>query len=109
MSAIFTTPPRLFDVTALFPQLAPPARTTTRLHPRPGSPTVHDSSVGGPLMWPSDEPWPHCVEPHDSEAADEMHSPDEIRHLREITGIRPRGERPCRTAPPLGCQLISAC
>ncbi|MEU1478126.1 hypothetical protein ABZ458_23340, partial [Streptomyces sp. NPDC005760] len=49
MNAIFTTPPRLFDVTALFPQLAPLARTATRLHPRPGSPTVHDSSVGGPL------------------------------------------------------------
>ncbi|MGC4987324.1 hypothetical protein ACLQ18_43275, partial [Streptomyces sp. DT193] len=48
MNAIFTTPPRPFDITALFPQLAPLARTTTRLHPRPGSPTVHDSSVGGP-------------------------------------------------------------
>jgi hypothetical protein len=47
MNAIFTTPPRLFDVTALFPQLTPLARTATRLHPRPGSPTVHDSSVGG--------------------------------------------------------------
>ena len=50
MNAIRTTPPRPFDVTALFPQLAPPARTATRLHPRPGSPTVHDSSVGGPLL-----------------------------------------------------------
>ncbi|MFD0032359.1 hypothetical protein ACFVJK_29605, partial [Streptomyces sp. NPDC127172] len=47
MNAIFTTPPRPFDVTALFPQLAPLARTATRLHPRPGSPTAHDSSVGG--------------------------------------------------------------
>ncbi|MFV2119652.1 hypothetical protein ACE14D_14885, partial [Streptomyces sp. Act-28] len=43
----FTTPPRPFDVTALFPRLAPLARTATRLHPRPGSPSVHDSSVGG--------------------------------------------------------------
>lgn len=34
------TPPRPFDVTALFPQLAPLARTATRLHPRPGSPTA---------------------------------------------------------------------
>ncbi|MFE1443243.1 hypothetical protein [Streptomyces sp. NPDC058739] len=40
MNAIFTTPPRPFDVTALFPQLAPLARTATRLHPRPGSPTA---------------------------------------------------------------------
>lgn len=53
----FTTPPRPFD--ALFPQLAPLARTATRLHPRPGSPTAHDSSVGGPLLWPADEAWPY--------------------------------------------------
>ncbi|MGA5552849.1 hypothetical protein [Streptomyces lavendulocolor] len=84
MNALFTTPPRPFDITALIPQLAPLARTATRLHPRPGSPTVHDSSVGGPLLWPADEPWPHCVEPHDSEAADKMHSPGEIRILRRI-------------------------
>ncbi|MET7889327.1 hypothetical protein ABZT11_42150, partial [Streptomyces avermitilis] len=32
MNAIFTTPPRPFDITALFPQLAPLARTATRLH-----------------------------------------------------------------------------
>ncbi|MGK3944832.1 hypothetical protein ABK046_41290 [Streptomyces caeruleatus] len=80
----FTTPPRPLDVTALFPQLAPLARTATRLHPRPGSPTPYDSSVGGPLLWPADEPWPHCEVPHDSEASDEMHSPDEIRLLRRI-------------------------
>ncbi|MFF4473647.1 hypothetical protein ACFYZ3_29290, partial [Streptomyces sp. NPDC001599] len=42
-----TTPPRPFDVTAFFPRLAPLARTATRLHPRAGSPTRHDSSVGG--------------------------------------------------------------
>ncbi|GHH57731.1 hypothetical protein [Streptomyces candidus] len=78
----FTTPPRPFDITALFPQLAPLARTATRLHPRPGSPTVHDSSVGGPLLWPADEPWPYCDEPHDSRAAPVVHSPDDVRILR---------------------------
>ncbi|MGW9040462.1 hypothetical protein ACWGQ4_36565, partial [Streptomyces sp. NPDC055721] len=65
MSAIFTTQPRPFDVTALFPQLAPLARTATRLHPRPGAPTVHDSSVGGPLRWAPDEAWPCSEETHD--------------------------------------------
>ncbi|MFE1285600.1 hypothetical protein [Streptomyces sp. NPDC058751] len=45
---------------------------------------MYDSSVGGPLLLPVDEPWPHCEEPHDSEAADEMRSPDEIRLLRRI-------------------------
>ncbi|MFE9649896.1 hypothetical protein ACFYO0_38455 [Streptomyces sp. NPDC006365] len=78
----FTTPPRPLDVTALFPQLAPLARTATRLHPRPGAPTVHDSSVGGPLLWPADEPWPYCDEPHDRHAAPVVHSPDDVRILR---------------------------
>ncbi|MEU4881602.1 hypothetical protein OIE82_05060 [Streptomyces althioticus] len=80
----FTTPPRPFDVTALFPELAPLARTATRLHPRPGSPTVHDSSVGGPLLWPGDEPWPYCDEPHDSRASPEVHTPDDVRLLRRV-------------------------
>ncbi|OII69784.1 hypothetical protein [Streptomyces sp. CC77] len=78
----FTTPPRPFDITALFPRLAPLARTATRLHPRPGSPTVHDSSVGGPLLWPADEPWPYCEEQHDSRVEPVVHSPDDIRLLR---------------------------
>ncbi|MFF4014113.1 hypothetical protein [Streptomyces sp. NPDC001843] len=25
---------------------------------------MHDSSVGGPLLWPADEPWPVCTIPH---------------------------------------------
>ncbi|MFE2296754.1 hypothetical protein ACFXAW_01000, partial [Streptomyces sp. NPDC059445] len=58
MTAHFTTPPRPFDITALFPQLAPLARTATRLHPRPGSPTVHDSSVGGGGPAPPPAPGP---------------------------------------------------
>lgn len=84
MHATFTTPPRPVDVTALFPQLAPLARTATRLHPRPGAPTVHDSSVGGPLVWPADEPWPYCDEPHDSHGVPVVHSPDDVRILRRI-------------------------
>ncbi|MFD0371121.1 hypothetical protein [Streptomyces sp. NPDC059071] len=79
----FTTPPRPLNVAALIPELAPLARTATRLHPRPGSPTVHDSSVGGPLLWPADEPWPHCAGPHDRRVASGVtHSPDDIRLLR---------------------------
>ncbi|MEU9540537.1 hypothetical protein [Streptomyces mirabilis] len=82
MNVIRTTPPRPFDVTALFPQLAPLARTATRLHPRPGAPSVHDSSVGGPLLWPADEPWPYCDEPHDRRASLWILSPDDVRLLR---------------------------
>lgn len=62
-----TTPPRPLNIEAVFPELAALARTAVRLHPRVGEPTVHDSSVGGPLLWPADEPWPTCM------SADEMH------------------------------------
>jgi hypothetical protein len=58
-----TTPPRP-DMVAVVPELAAYARTATRLHPRPGAPGVGDSSVGGPLLWPAEEPWPVCTADH---------------------------------------------
>ncbi|MER7105408.1 hypothetical protein ABT383_38395 [Streptomyces humidus] len=84
-----TTPPRPLDVTALFPRLAPLARTATRLHPRAGSPSRHDSSVGGPLMWPAGEPWPQCDEPHTQDQVEAGFSLEEERADR---GIPARGE-----------------
>ncbi|MFE7395919.1 hypothetical protein [Streptomyces sp. NPDC057557] len=57
-----TTPPRPVDVALHFPELAPMARTTVRLHPRAGAPATADSSIGGPLLWPAHEPWPTCPE-----------------------------------------------
>ncbi|MEU3777424.1 hypothetical protein AB0F11_30375 [Streptomyces sp. NPDC032472] len=59
-----TTPPRPLDVEGLFPGLAAHRGTTTRLHPRPGNPDASVSSVGGPMLWPVDEPWPVCTDPH---------------------------------------------
>ncbi|MER7763453.1 hypothetical protein [Streptomyces sp. NPDC097619] len=59
-----TTPARPVDMAAVFPELAPLARAAVRLHPRPGSPSAGDSSVGGPLLWPAGEAWPHCGEAH---------------------------------------------
>ncbi|MFI0202067.1 MULTISPECIES: hypothetical protein [Streptomyces] len=59
-----STPPRPLDVESLFPELAAHRRTATRLHPRPGAPGPHDSHVGGPLLWPADDPWPVCTTPH---------------------------------------------
>ncbi|MGW5868813.1 hypothetical protein ACWFRJ_42480 [Streptomyces sp. NPDC055239] len=64
MDSVRTTPPRPVDVTAVFPELASSARPAIRLHPRPGSPSVRESSVGGPLLWPVEEPWPHCESSH---------------------------------------------
>ncbi|WP_262056262.1 hypothetical protein [Streptomyces sp. STR69] len=59
-----TTPPRPLDVEALFPELAAFRGTTTRLHPRPGRPDHSASSVGGPMLWLTHEPWPVCGEAH---------------------------------------------
>ncbi|WP_329108690.1 hypothetical protein OG792_08565 [Micromonospora sp. NBC_01699] len=57
---MYTTALAPIDMDAVFPQLAAFKRITTRLHPRKGSPSVDHGSVGGPLLWPTDEPWPTC-------------------------------------------------
>lgn len=85
MTSTPTTPPRPFDVTTVFPQLGPLARTATRLHPRPGLPSPQDSSIGGPLLWPADEPWPHCDGPHVWDQHNPAPSPDDVRLQRRIT------------------------
>ncbi|MGA5438168.1 hypothetical protein ACPCKW_01320 [Streptomyces griseoincarnatus] len=74
-----TTAPRPVEVTAVFPELAPLARPAIRLHPRPGSPSVGDSSVGGPLLWPAGEPWPHCEDAHLHGDSGFRQSPAEVR------------------------------
>ncbi|XVV37936.1 hypothetical protein ACQPXT_31700 [Streptomyces sp. CA-100214] len=89
-----TTPPRPFDVTALFPQLAPLSRTATRLHPRAGSPSRHDSSVGGPLLWPAGEPWPYCDGPHEWDGVNEPTSPEDVRVQRRINEAAASGYTP---------------
>ncbi|MFF9158444.1 hypothetical protein ACF1AB_40175 [Streptomyces sp. NPDC014846] len=76
-----TTPPRPLDVEALFPELAAHRGTTTRLHPRPGRPDATGSSVGGPLLWPADEPWPVCTELH---AHTRGRRPADIHRQRQI-------------------------
>ncbi|MEU1734606.1 hypothetical protein [Streptosporangium sp. NPDC020145] len=58
-----TTPGSPVDITQVLPELGAYARTTVRLHPRPGTPGMHDSHIGGPLLWPADEPWPACSRP----------------------------------------------
>jgi hypothetical protein len=60
----WVTPDPPIEMAAVFPELVPFARTTTRLHPRPGNPSGHESAMGGPLLWPATEPWPKCTGPH---------------------------------------------
>ncbi|GAA2263284.1 hypothetical protein GCM10009853_015570 [Glycomyces scopariae] len=55
-----TTPPRPHDPLEAVPDLARFARSAVRLHPRRGEPVAAQSSVGGPLLWPVEEPWPLC-------------------------------------------------
>ncbi|CAM5674311.1 hypothetical protein SAVIM338S_07123 [Streptomyces avidinii] len=59
----FTVPPPPLDIAEHLPELLPHARSTTLLYPRTGSPGRWESSVGGPLLWPADEPWPTCAAP----------------------------------------------
>ncbi|MFF8956209.1 hypothetical protein [Streptomyces sp. NPDC014894] len=57
-------PPRTpLDIGELIPELAPLRRRATALSSAPGDPGARDSSIGGPMLWPADEPWPHCAEP----------------------------------------------
>lgn len=51
-------------ILAAFPELHAHGRPALLLHPRAGNPGVHDSSVGGPLLWPVEEPWPTCTQGH---------------------------------------------
>ncbi|WKD34545.1 hypothetical protein [Streptomyces xanthophaeus] len=94
-----TTPPRPLDVESLFPGLAAHRRTATRLHPRPGRPGPHDSHVGGPLLWPADEPWPVCESPH--RRAPEAGPPPLLAlaqlHARDVPDL---------PAGPDGCDLL---
>ncbi|MFF0413398.1 hypothetical protein ACFYUY_23540 [Kitasatospora sp. NPDC004745] len=79
------TPPRRVDIAAVFPELVSLARQTVRLHPRLGEPTVHDSSVGGPLLWPAGEPWPVCVGAHPEESEGDLPvSLADVRLRREL-------------------------
>ncbi|MFF3849313.1 hypothetical protein [Streptomyces sp. NPDC002328] len=51
------------------PELAPHARDAAVLHPKRAEPDCRSSSIAGPLLWPSDEPWPECSSPDESSPA----------------------------------------
>ncbi|MFE0459453.1 hypothetical protein ACFW1A_09355 [Kitasatospora sp. NPDC058965] len=57
----FTVPPPPLDPAKHFPDLVPHARSTTLLYPRAGTPGRWESSLGGPPLWPTAEPWPMCA------------------------------------------------
>ena len=89
MNIIRTTPPRPLDVATVLPQLGPLARPAVRLHPRPGSPSPHDSSVGGPLLWPAKQPWPYCDKWHEGPVSPLL--PVAQLYVRDVPLLRPPG------------------
>ncbi|MEV5754323.1 hypothetical protein AB0L00_41465 [Actinoallomurus sp. NPDC052308] len=54
------------------PAFAAHARPATLLRPTAGTPGAGDSSVGGPPLWPADEPWPVCPAPHLKEVREKL-------------------------------------
>ncbi len=94
-----TTPARPVSVEVVFPELAHYRARTTRLHPRPGQPGMHDSHVGGPMLWPDSEPWPLCHEPHQRES--EGYAPEEIRSARAAGAWPPSRPWPPAVTPGL--------
>jgi hypothetical protein len=76
-------PPRPLDITEHFPELRDHSATATRLHPRPGAPTTTESSVGGPLLWLANEPWPVCTD-RDAHYVSQLRTPAALRRSREI-------------------------
>lgn len=57
-----TPEPPAKDLRTLIPEYAGLARETTLLNPEPGNPGLRESSLGGELLWPADEPWPYCAQ-----------------------------------------------
>lgn len=52
------------DIPTLFPAMASHSRSTTLLNWLPARPEPHESSLGGPILWPVDELWPTCAFRH---------------------------------------------
>lgn len=88
LSMPFTTPDRSYDLAAMWPELAELARTAVRLHPRHGNPTAERSSIGGPLLWPVNEPWPTCSEPHEWYSLETLDEVFEYRRIMNLASSR---------------------
>ncbi|MCT9006943.1 hypothetical protein [Streptomyces rhizosphaerihabitans] len=84
-----TTPQRPVDIEQVIPELSGYRGVGTRLHPRPGVPGPEQSSVGGPLLWPAGEPWPHCAEPHKRRFGERI---SEVRLTRKLLAAGPTEE-----------------
>jgi hypothetical protein len=87
------TPPPPLDIAEVFSELGPLARLTVRMHPRAGTPGHRDSSLGGPLLWPTAEPWPVCGERYLVERREPL-AAEEFQRFRAIQDAAHRRWRP---------------
>lgn len=89
-----TTPtPRPLDIAEIFPEMHVLAKQATRLHPRRGEPDLHASSIGGPFLWPSQEPWPDCGLPRMAKHERPI-TPEELQQREaRLDQMRARRER----------------
>jgi hypothetical protein len=88
-----TTPPPPLDITAVVPELALLGRRAVRLHPRAGTPGRSDSSLGGPLLWPAEEPWPVCDGWLVTERREPI-APEDLQRLRRVHDATHDGGQP---------------
>lgn len=65
--------------------------------PAPRHPTARDSSVGGPMLWSADEPWPVCAIPHKRSSGFRY---TEVMRKREI--LEQARRRDARSGPTAG-------
>ncbi|MEU0786467.1 hypothetical protein ABZ341_33415 [Streptomyces sp. NPDC006173] len=61
-----TRRPTLEAILTALPELAPHARDAVILRPERAEPGCQNSSIGGPLLWPNDKPWPECSLPDEN-------------------------------------------
>ena len=90
-----TTPPPPLDITAVFPELGLLGRRAVRLHPRAGTPGRGDNSLGGPLLWPAEEPWPVCDRWLVAERREPI-APEDLQRLRRLHDATHDGGRQVR-------------
>lgn len=59
--------PPVSEILSAMPELAPYGKQAAMLYPVPGAPGIQDSSIGGPLLWPIEDPWPTCLVPDEED------------------------------------------
>lgn len=84
------------DLRTLIPEYEGLALATTLLNPEPGEPGVRESSLGGALLWPADEPWPYCAQEDHWTFGSDLRNTHRDRRGDGADGADPPAVRPGR-------------